>query len=88
MTWRLVLARRVAKSLRALPLPDHRRIVEALEAMQTDPLAGDVQALTGYPVGFRRRVGNYRILFDLDAAERIVLIHDVVRRLSTTYRRR
>ena len=88
MTWRLVYARQVAKSLRGLPLADHGRIIAALDAMQADPLAGDVKALTGYPVAFRRRVGNCRILFDLDPAEREVLVHDVVRRSSTTYRRR
>ena len=49
--------------------------------------AGDVKALTGYPVAFCRRVGNYRILFDIDPAKREVLIHDVVRRSSTTHRR-
>ena len=57
----------------------------ALDAMQAEPLAGDVKALTGYPVAFRRRVGSYRILFDLDPAQREVLVHDVVRRSSTTY---
>ena len=88
MTWRLVYARQVAKSLRDLPLADHGRIVAALDAMRADPLGGDVTTLTGYPVAFRRRVRNYRILFDLDPAQREVLVHDVVRRSSTTYRRR
>ena len=54
--------------------------------MRRDPLSGDVTRLTNHPVSFRRRVGNYRILFDLDPASRTVLVHDVVRRSSTTYR--
>ena len=56
--------------------------------MRDDPLAGDVKALRGHPIGYRRRVGNYRILFDLALNTRTVLIHDVVRRTSQTYRRR
>ena len=55
--------------------------------MRRDPLDGDVKRLTNYPISYRRRVGNYRILFDLDQTSRTVLIHDVVRRSSTTYRR-
>ena len=56
--------------------------------MRRDPLGGDVKALRGYPIGYRRRVGSYRILFDLVQNTRTVLIHDVVRRTSTTHRRR
>jgi mRNA-degrading endonuclease RelE of RelBE toxin-antitoxin system len=85
MTWRLVYARQVAKSLRGLPVADHHRIVATLDAIQADPLAGDVKALTGYPVAFRRRVGNCRILFDLDPAQRKVFICQAIRRSATTY---
>lgn len=87
MTWKIEYGRRVPKSLARLPLDDHRRIVQAIAAMQDDPLSGDVQALRNQPAGYRRRVGNYRILFDLDLTTRTVLVHDVLRRSSTTYRR-
>jgi mRNA-degrading endonuclease RelE of RelBE toxin-antitoxin system len=87
MTWQLEFARRVPKSLRKLPLRDHRAIVAEFEAMRRDPLGGDVKRLTNHPISYRRRVGDHRILFDLDHASRTVLIHDVVRRSSTTYRR-
>jgi mRNA-degrading endonuclease RelE of RelBE toxin-antitoxin system len=55
--------------------------------MQDDPLHGDVQALRNQSTSYRRRVGNYRILFDLDLTSRTVLVHDVLRRSTTTYRR-
>jgi mRNA-degrading endonuclease RelE of RelBE toxin-antitoxin system len=86
MTWTLEFARSVPKTLRRLPLRDHRTVMAELEEMRRDPLSGDVRRLTNHPVSFRRRVGNYRILFDLDPASRTVLVHDVVRRSSTTYR--
>jgi mRNA-degrading endonuclease RelE of RelBE toxin-antitoxin system len=54
--------------------------------MQEDPLRGDVKALRNHPVSFRRRVGSYRVLFDVDLATKTVLIHDVLRRSDTTYR--
>jgi mRNA interferase RelE/StbE len=87
MTWKIEYGRRVPKSLARLPLDDHRRIVNALAAMQDDPLSGDVQLLRNQPTSYRRRIGNYRILFDLELTTRVVLIHDVVRRSTTTYRR-
>jgi mRNA-degrading endonuclease RelE of RelBE toxin-antitoxin system len=82
MTWKIEYGRRVPKSLARLPLDDHRRIVGATTAMQ-----GDGQLLRNQPTSYQRRVGNYRILFDLDLATGTVLIHDVVRRSTTTYRR-
>jgi mRNA-degrading endonuclease RelE of RelBE toxin-antitoxin system len=56
--------------------------------MARDPLAGDVVVLRDYPVGYRRRVGPYRVLFDVDQATHSVQVQEIERRTSTTYRRR
>ena len=53
-----------------------------------DPFGGDVQPLKGHPATFRRRVGNWRIFFDADRDHRTIDITDIVRRTSTTYRKR
>jgi mRNA-degrading endonuclease RelE of RelBE toxin-antitoxin system len=53
--------------------------------MAQDPLSGDVAVLKDYPVGYRRRVGPYRVLFDIDQATRNVQVQEVERRTSTTY---
>jgi mRNA interferase RelE/StbE len=87
MTWKIEYGRKVPKSLARLPLDDHRRIVGALAMMHEDPLSGDVQVLRNQPTSYRRRVGSYRIMFDIDLTARTVLIHDVLRRSTTTYRR-
>lgn len=55
--------------------------------MQTDPLAGDVLRLTGQRT-FRRRVGNWRILFDLSPEQLSVDVRDIERRTTTTHRKR
>jgi mRNA-degrading endonuclease RelE of RelBE toxin-antitoxin system len=57
----------------------------ALNAMQTDPLSGDVVKLAGQDA-FRRRVGNYRIIFRIDFRGLSVGIVDIDRRTTTTYR--
>ncbi|HUP03551.1 MAG TPA: hypothetical protein VMU19_06155 [Bryobacteraceae bacterium] len=53
--------------------------------MEADPFSGDLKRLHAQPMAWRRRVGSYRILFDADHAQRIVVIHGVERRTSTTY---
>jgi mRNA interferase RelE/StbE len=41
-----------------------RRILAKIEAMR-DNLAGDVKRLTGFTPGWRLRVGDWRVLFDV-----------------------
>jgi len=40
--------------------------------MEADPFSGDITRLQ--PTGWRRRVGNYRIFYDLDIEERLIVI--------------
>jgi mRNA-degrading endonuclease RelE of RelBE toxin-antitoxin system len=54
--------------------------------MEQDPFSGDVVRLMAQPVAWRRRVGDWRILFDVEPERRRVLVYDILRRTSTTYR--
>jgi mRNA-degrading endonuclease RelE of RelBE toxin-antitoxin system len=56
----------------------------ALAEMQQDPFQGDIRKLRGL-LGFRRRVGNWRILFEVVIGRRHVAIAAIERRTSTTY---
>ena len=86
MTWELVLAGPAARALKLkFPAPDRRRVLAALDAMEQDPFSGDIVRLTAQPIAWRRRVGNWRLLFDIELDRHRVLVHDVVRRTSTTY---
>jgi mRNA-degrading endonuclease RelE of RelBE toxin-antitoxin system len=53
--------------------------------MADDPFAGDVLKLEGEAGRWRRRVGNYRIFFSVDAVARAVSVSAILRRTSTTY---
>jgi len=65
---------------------DRLRIDRALLEMEADLFGGDVIPLKGeYDGAFRRRVGSWRILFEPDTDAGVVIIHDIVRRSSTTY---
>ena len=57
--------------------------------MAADPLRGDIQRLAKHDrYSFRRRVGDYRILFNIDTVARRVRVGAVERRTTTTYRKR
>lgn len=85
MKWELLLADPVRKALKRMPAADRRRVLAALDTMEQDPFSGDVVRLKAQPVAWRRRVGDWRILFDIEPKQRRVLVHDVLRRTSTTY---
>jgi mRNA-degrading endonuclease RelE of RelBE toxin-antitoxin system len=56
--------------------------------MESNPFAGDVVRLTGEHTAFRRRVGDWRILFDVHREIRLVEIRSIERRSTITYRPR
>jgi mRNA interferase RelE/StbE len=83
MEWTVVLAGPARKSLK-IPASDKTRILAALAEIQQDPFHGDIRKLQGLP-GFRRRVGDWRILFEVAPERRQVVVAAIQRRTSTTY---
>ena len=84
-TWLVVLTAPARKRLKRIPPRDLARIYAAIDEMKADPLRGDVRKLHGGLEGFRRRVGDWRIFFDVNQTEGQVIITDIERRTSTTY---
>ena len=87
-TWTVLLRKRAQKGVARAPLADQERLRSAIKGMETDPFAVDVARLSGEPAAFRRRVGEWRLLFDVHHDVRLVEIRSVERRSTTTYRRR
>ena len=54
------------KDLRAIPKRDGERIAKAIMALQSG-LAGDVKRLTNFAPEYRLRVGDWRVLFEIEA---------------------
>lgn len=58
----------------------------ALDAMRTDPFSGDIVRLhAGERAAWRRRVGSYRIFFDVYPDQLLVDVVEIHRRTSKTY---
>jgi mRNA-degrading endonuclease RelE of RelBE toxin-antitoxin system len=85
MTWVLHVTGPAQKSLRRLPAKDQARVKAALIAMQNDPFGGDIVRLHAQPTAWRRRLGNYRIFFDVHPERQLVTVVAILRRTSTTY---
>lgn len=69
--------------MRGITTKHATRIADAVAKMSND-LQGDIKRLTNFTPEFRLRVGRYRVLFEIETEERIV-IYRIVHR-STAYK--
>jgi mRNA-degrading endonuclease RelE of RelBE toxin-antitoxin system len=53
--------------------------------MAENPFLGDIKRLRNERAAFRRRVGSWRIFFDVHNDRQVVSVIAIVRRTSTTY---
>lgn len=81
--WHVVVDPSVVRQTARFPKHDRERIFEAINRMAGGPFAGDIKHLGG--VEYRRRVGSYRIFYEVRRDEAVVVVASVVRRTSTTY---
>jgi len=65
MKYKVEFAPRAAKDLRALDKDIAGRIVSSIQSLESD-LSGDIKSLKNFDYGYRLRVGDYRVLFDLE----------------------
>jgi mRNA interferase RelE/StbE len=77
MKYDIVFKPRSLKDLKSLPKSMRERIVEKIEALRNG-LAGDVKRLTDITPEYRLRVGDYRVLFEVEGTK--VIIYRVVNR--------
>ena len=83
MTFRVELARSAARAFERAPRPERRRLERALDALARNPRPPSklVKAIQGTKDAFlRMRVGDYRIMYEVIDANRVVLILGIVQR--------
>ena len=71
-------SRRASKQLLDLTKSMRRRVDAKLVAMEDDPYRGATK-LAAHP-GFRGRVGDFRILYEIDDGARVVLVNQILHR--------
>jgi mRNA interferase RelE/StbE len=86
--WVLQIDSAVFKVLQKMPRKEVKRLLAVIERLPLNPFSGDIQKMKGEENVWRRRVGSYRIFYELILKERIIYVYQIERRTSTTYRNR
>ncbi len=84
-SWGLQIESGVFKFLKKITRKDAEVLLAVIHALPQNPFWGDVQKIKGVESIWRRRVGAYRIFFELMFDERVILVSRVERRSSKTY---
>lgn len=77
MNYQVEFKPKAIKDLQSLPVEVQSRVLTKIELMQNN-LTGDVKRLTNYAPEYRLRVGDYRVLFEIE--EDILVIYRVKHR--------
>ena len=77
--YRVMFSRRAEKAFLNLPDKETRRIKEAIEKLKQDPRTHGTIKLENAPVAaYRYRVGDGRILFDIDDVRFLALVKAIM----------
>lgn len=72
-SYRLLFKQSVAKDLRLLPKADVARVLRRIEALAENPRPSGCEKLSGQEK-YRVRQGVYRIVYQVDDEQRVVLV--------------
>lgn len=80
MSYRVIIPKPVQKQLNNLPSYTRTRLLAEIRLLQDNPRPNGVKKLKGYENTYRVRVGNYRIIYEIDDRETIVLVLSSIHR--------
>ena len=83
--YRIIFRKSVAQDLRRIPKRDLRRILATIDSLSEEPRPSGVERLSGQE-RYRVRQGNYRIIYEINDKEVIVMVVKVGHR-KDVYRR-
>lgn len=86
MPYEVVFEAKVLKAMRHFPDADQRRLLSKIEALADEPRPHGTEKLTDV-VGWRLRVGDYRVIYRIDEMEETIIITRVSQR-GDVYRKR
>jgi mRNA interferase RelE/StbE len=72
--YEIILERRVERDLRQLAADTFRRVIAAIEALADDPRPPNCRKLTGSDNDWQVRVGDYRVLYEIDDENQMVRV--------------
>jgi mRNA interferase RelE/StbE len=85
--YRIEVSRSAEKTLLELPQEESDRLARAIDSLAAEPRPAGVVKLHGRAAVYRRRVGAYRIIYEIQDRIRLVRVIEISRRTTQTYRR-
>jgi len=83
--YKVLFTQRAEKQINSLPSNVKKRVKEKLIGLKQNPLSGDVKKLKVKHTRYRLRVGDYRIIYDIEKKSVTVLVL-TVRHRKDVYR--
>lgn len=83
--WVLQIDPDLKKDLKRFPKKDTKRVLSVIEDLVANPYIGDIQKMKGEKNVWRRRIGSYRLFYEIIPDQRIIHIYHAERRTSATY---
>ncbi len=77
MAYSIKIKKSVEKDLRKLPNAVVIRVVEAIEALKDNPYPRQSKKLKFTEKTYRLRVGNYRIIYQVDEEKKEIIVYHV-----------
>ncbi|MBI4663275.1 MAG: type II toxin-antitoxin system RelE/ParE family toxin [Verrucomicrobia bacterium] len=75
--YRVLLVRGAEKNLSRLSCEIHDRVIEAIQALATNPRPPGCRKLAGSEIDWRVRVGDYRVIYEIADEIRVVRVNRV-----------
>ncbi|MEE9201997.1 MAG: type II toxin-antitoxin system RelE/ParE family toxin [Dehalococcoidia bacterium] len=73
MSYQLLILRRAQRELASLPAPEYERVKEAVRKLAGEPRPPGCRKLAGRE-GWRIRVGDYRVIYEVNDQERTMVV--------------
>ena len=78
--YNIAFAPAALRQLRKLPTTDQKRIAREIETLQNDPRPPGTKKLQGADNLWRLRVGDYRVVYEIQGTKLIVLVLRIAHR--------
>lgn len=75
-SYELKISQKAVKELNRLPEPIFSRIGSAIESLVKNPFPSGSKRLVSWP-GFRIRIGDYRVLYEVNTRKKLIIIYRV-----------
>lgn len=85
MSWKLFLRKKAKKDFLRFPKKDQEYLKNTFHEIASNPFSGDIKKMKDEENAWRRRVGAYRIFYEVRDDENVVYVYRMKRRTSRTY---